>query len=340
MVVPGDCVQGQFQLPSLAVEQAASLLKKGLCVEYYVVENRMSFGGIRRNCRQLRKKVLAWKPDIVHAQYGTVTAYVASKGREGVPLVISFCGGDLQGVAIPELRWRVRGFLGRRLSLWAARHAAAIVVKSRLLLEKLPSRLRKKSNVLPNGVDTDFFQVLPREECRRVLQWPVETKVVLFNASSSASHKRAKNPELAEAAVHRVRGQFPKVELKLFSGATRDEVRLMMNAANCLLSTSFQEGSPNVVKEAMACNLPVVSVPCGDAVERLQGVTPGGVYPYDADAIAQGLRAVFALNRPSNGRNALISQGLAAADTADKLIEIYAQAVSSSACTAIVGIRS
>src|SRR5207253_3876490 len=51
------------------------------------------------------------------------------------------------------------------------------------------------------------------------------------------------------------------------TSATREQVRLMLNAADCLLVTSLHEGSPNIVKEAMACNLPVVSVPCGDVIE-------------------------------------------------------------------------
>ena len=114
----------------------------------------------------------------------------------------------------------------------------------------------------------------------------------------------------------------------MFFGAKRDDIRLMMNAADCLLLTSLREGSPNVVKEAMACNLPVVSVPCGDVSERLQDVTPGGVYPCDADALAQGLLAVFHSNRRSNGRAALASQGLTGADIAEKLINFYSRAVS------------
>jgi teichuronic acid biosynthesis glycosyltransferase TuaC len=326
MVVPANNASGQGRVSTLMAEQAASLRKKGLEVEFFPLQNRLSLGGIRRSCRQLREKTLDWKPDVVHAQYGTVTSYVASRGRMGVPLVISFCGGDLHGVPIPRLSWRLRGFFGLRLSLWSARHAAEIIVKSRELAERLPLRFRRRAVVLPNGVDMDFFQSLPREECRKALHWPPEAKYVLFNASSSPVHKANKNPELAEAAMERVRGSFPNAELKMFSGVTREEIRWMMNAADCLLSTSYLEGSPNVVKEAMACNLPVVSVPCGDVAERLQGVNPGGVYPYDADALAHGLKTVFEADRPSNGRDCLIAQGLAAVDVADKLMEIYARA--------------
>jgi len=45
-----------------------------------------------------------------------------------------------------------------------------------------------------------------------------------------------------------------------------------LNASNVLLLTSLHEGSPTVVKEALACGLPVVSVDVGDVAERIEGI--------------------------------------------------------------------
>ena len=87
--------------------------------------------------------------------------------------------------------------------------------------------------------------------------------------------------------------------------------------------TSLQEGSPNIVREAMACNLPVVAVPCGDVAERLEGVTPGGVYPYDTVELAKDIMAVMTANWRSNGREQLESQGLTTASVTRKLISLY-----------------
>ena len=100
----------------------------------------------------------------------------------------------------------------------------------------------------------------------------------------------------------------------------------MMNAADCLLITSLQEGSPNIVKEAMACNLPVVSVPCGDVSERLRSTSPGGIRPYDAVALGGCVRDVISAGGRSNGREQLIAQGLSNSAIAKTLAKIYLKA--------------
>src|SRR5262245_15872230 len=112
----------------------------------------------------------------------------------------------------------------------------------------------------------------------------------------------------------------------MISNVSSSDVRLMMNAADCLLVTSLHEGSPNIVKEAMACNLPVVSVPCGDVVERLQMTYPGGVAPYDVKTLAEKIDEVLKAGRRSNGRERLIEQGLTTPNVAKSLIQIYADA--------------
>jgi glycosyltransferase involved in cell wall biosynthesis len=107
------------------------------------------------------------------------------------------------------------------------------------------------------------------------------------------------------------------------SRVTPEEVRTMLNAADCLLVTSLHEGSPNIVKEAMACNLPVVSVPCGDVEERLVATSPGAVCPYDARKLGAAMHSVLAADRRSNGRDQLVAQQQSASDICRKLSLLY-----------------
>jgi glycosyltransferase involved in cell wall biosynthesis len=176
--------------------------------------------------------------------------------------------------------------------------------------------------VLPNGVDLSWFRPLDKCEARFRLGWPREAPVILFNSSTSGNQS-VKNISLARASVDLLSRSFPHATLQLMSGAGQDEVLWMLNAADCLLVTSLHEGSPNIVKEAMACNLPVVSVPCGDVAERLKDTYPGKTCPYDHSALAQAMAEVLIAGGRSNGRAQLILQGLSAAAVAARLTKIY-----------------
>src|SRR5213076_2028526 len=78
-----------------------------------------------------------------------------------------------------------------------------------------------------------------------------------------------------------------------------------MSAADALVLTSFTEGSPNVVKEAMACELPIVATPAGDVPERLQGVPGCYVARPDPDDVATGLRVALEHGRAPEAREAV-----------------------------------
>jgi len=323
MLVPGELKDGAWKSSLPFVEnQAESLRKVGWKVVLACIDDRTSVRGLRRNTRRLEGELSSWRPPIIHAQYGSVTAALASWIKGPVPLVVSFCGDDLLGTPNPGWRWRVREWCARRLGVFSADRASAIIVKSRNLFEALPVRLRGRATILPNGVDMEWFTPLDKASCRETLGWDHQARIVLFNGSQEEDRRR-KNPTLAHAVVDLLARSQPGVSLFMMTNATREEVRLMLNAADCLLVTSLHEGSPNIVKEAMACNLPVVSVPCGDVFERLSVTRPGGVYPYDAGALARAIEEVFTVGPRSNGREQLYSQRLAAHDVAERLSDIY-----------------
>lgn len=325
MIVAGNWKNGAPAISPFVKSQAESLRSAGWEVALGIVDDRTSVHGILQNVRRLRKEVSRRRPGLVHAQYGSVTAAVANLIRGSLPLVVSFCGDDLLGTPNPGLHWRVREKCARALGLWAARRSPTVIVKSDNLLQALPASLRDKAVVLPNGVDTGWFRPMARDECRSRLGWNMQSKVVLFNASQNEERSR-KNPSLARAAVDLRAQSIPELSLYMMSNASQEEVRLLLNAADSLLVTSLHEGSPNIVKEAMACNLPVVSVPCGDVLERLRMTHPGGVYSYDAGALAQALEAVLKAGSRSNGRKQLVAQGLTTAKIAERLVQVYRQA--------------
>jgi len=314
-------------LSSLVKAQVASLVAVGVEVFFCGVDEGISARNILQNIHRLRKEIRDLRPNIIHAQYGSIISFITFLAKQDFPFIVSFAGSDLLGVPFCGLRRSIKDLLARLLGLYAASRAESIIVKSQNLMDALPSKLQKKANILPNGVDIDFFRPLPKDECYAKLKWHKKEKIILFFASTGYNHNQViKNQKLACDAAKLLKKRNSNTKFLIIQQADKKEVSMMLNAADCLLVTSLHEGSPNLVKEAMACSLPVVSVSCGDVNERLRKVSPGGIYAYEADALAEGVQKVFEAGIRSNGRKELISQGLRAVDVAKILIEIYQRA--------------
>ena len=227
--------------------------------------------------------------DVVHANYGlTAPAALAQPTR---PVVLSLWGSDILGGV---------GWLSRR----CARLADAVIVMTDEMAETLDPI---DSHVIPHGVDLELFRPIPRAAARDCVGWDEETTQVLFPYSKGRPVKDYPRAEsIVRAARERLDGP---VKLRTLSGIPHEMMPLYMNAADALLLTSKHEGSPNSVKEAMACNLPVVSADVGDVRDRLAGVSNSFVRRTDAELVAS-LVAVLERRSPSNGRRHVEPLGL------------------------------
>ncbi|WP_327052607.1 glycosyltransferase family 4 protein [Halomicrococcus gelatinilyticus] len=220
--------------------------------------------------------------DIVHANYG-LTAPMAL-AQPNLPVVLTLWGSDLLG----EYGW-----LSRR----CARHCDAVVVMS----EEMAAELDVTCHVIPHGVDCQRFNPAPPAVARDRVGWNNDARHVLFPYPPSREVKDYPRAErVVEAADERVDAP---VELQTVYGVDHDDMSAYYNAADVLLLPSKSEGSPNSVKEAMACNLPVVTTDVGDVRERLDGVSPSHVCTSDEELV-DGLVDVLADPRRSNGRQA------------------------------------
>ena len=123
--------------------------------------------------------------------------------------------------------------------------------------------------------------------------------VIFFNAGLSPKVKRL---DIAEKVVAIARESMGEIKFVVMDGETPpDQVPTFMQASDCLLFTSDFEGSPTVIQEAMACALPIVSVPVGDIPERLRDVVPSYILPRDADRLAEALVRVLRERPRTNG---------------------------------------
>jgi glycosyltransferase involved in cell wall biosynthesis len=202
--------------------------------------------------------------------------------------VISYCGDDLLGTPAPErpshMTTPSRALAGAFAQL--ARLADATITKSEQMARKLPRRAYARNHVIPNGVDLEMFKPIDQALARDRLGWEREEKVVLFVGDPANERK---NHALAERACRQASERCGSLRLRTATRLAPELVPVWMSAADALIHPSWSEGSPNVVKEAMACELPIVATPAGDVPERLAGLPGCHVLAPDPELFAGAL---------------------------------------------------
>lgn len=291
-VIPGS---GQGQALIFAHRQVAQLERLGTQVETFSLQSRTNPVSLVREACRLRRRIKVFDPVVVHAHYGTVTAlFCALFARR--PLVITFRGTDLN----PSSEFsRLRGGVSRWMSQIAALFAAEIICVSTELRQRLWWR-RAGVHVIPTGVDVEQFHPMARDTARVRLGWSATDRIVLFNHGNSRTPNKRR--DLVDAAMTRVTAEIRGARLVVMAGdVAGDEVPLYMNAADVLVMASDFEGSPNVVKEALACGTPVCSVDVGDVRAMLADVSSCAIVERTPAAIAAGLISLLRVPQRSNG---------------------------------------
>jgi teichuronic acid biosynthesis glycosyltransferase TuaC len=298
--------------------QTASLIERGLRCDVLFIRGYRSPLAYLIAAGRLAALSLARRRNykLVHAHSGE--AALAAGFYRTAPLLVSYMGDDVLGTPDENGRIKRASKVRRMIIRQHSRLADRTITKTVEMENALPRPVQERNTVLPNGVDPDLFQPRDRGEARQKLGWDLDARVALFAADPAVARKRY---WLAKAAVRLARAELPDLRLELARGVTPDLIPLLMNAADCLLLTSSIEGSPNVVKEALMCNLPVIATPAGDVVELLDGVAPSCVCDASAIVLAHALVNCLREPRRSNGRRA--SRRLDARVIADALLSLY-----------------
>lgn len=254
--------------------------------------------------------------DLIHAHY-SYCGWLARAAR-GIPVVVSFMGTDLLGAPNPDGSIRPLSKVPIHISRLVADRFEAVIVKSEEMAQVIDP---VPAHVVPNGVDTDHFRPLEQAECRRRLGWGQDRTHVLFPGNPRNPRK---NHPLAREAVDVAADILGRpIELQTLWEVQPSEVPRYMNGCDAMLMASYLEGSPNVVKEAMACDLPVVAVPVGDVERLLAGVSGYTVCQRDPVAMGQALATTLNDPSPACGRQAIERQGLDLESVARRLTAIY-----------------
>jgi glycosyltransferase involved in cell wall biosynthesis len=274
-------------------EQADSLKAVEIEVDIFIIKGKLKGIGYLKSMLGFWKSIQK-KYDVIHAHYGTVGWFGRMQCQ--VPLVISFLGDDVLGTPNSKGRTTIFSQLLVYSHKILARLSDRIIVQSQEMKRKLGL---PKAILMPYGVDLALFKTIDLKEAQRQLHLDTNKRYILF----ANNHKiPVKNFALAKEAFGIVKQKIPHSELIVLSNEPRDKVPLYMNACDTLILTSFHEGSPMVIKEAMACNLPIVSVDAGDVKEVIKGTKNCFITSRNPNEIAERIIQVFNSGERSNGR--------------------------------------
>ncbi len=286
-----------------------SLERIGHDLSYFSID-KGGLIGYAKALIQLRKKLKCNNFEVVHAHYslcGIISSLAGAKN-----LVVSLMGSDLKKSVFNDNI--VRYFVEKK---WPK-----VIVKSDEMLNYFNSQCTHYNEilVLPNGVDFNLFHPIDQIEAREKLGWDLNSKIILFGSDPSRSEKRF---DLAEKALNNLVYSKSKIELKYLYNIEPEDVPYYINGSDVVLLTSDREGSPNIIKEAMACNVPIVTTSVGD-VKKVIGNTRGCkvLSVNQAEIIANALSEILNSNLTgTNGRENI--QHLSDEHIAKRLIEFY-----------------
>ncbi len=253
--------------------------------------------------------------DLVHAHHGQ--SGIVALSQKSLPVVVTFHGSDLQGIFNKRGHVTLQGRILQFVSRTVARLADEIIIVSEHMSSTLPPR---RYHVIPAGIDIKLFSPMPIAEARAMLGLPSDRHLVLFVGNPARTEKRF---WLARESVEILRDHYKDdAELIAVHGISNEKMPVYMNACNVLLLTSLSEGSPTVLKEALACDLPVVSVDVGDVRQRIAGIKGCTVCKDSRPAtMAQALYSVLKSPQRISGREAV--QELDERFLVEKVIDVY-----------------
>ncbi len=289
------------ETPSIK-DQVDALQERGIDVDVLLVDRyRGKLGYADTGWHVFRAGFSRKQYDLIHAYYGLCGAL--ARLQVVCPVIVSFRGSDL-------LSGR-DGWIGRIV----AKLVDGVIVMSD---EMATASGRDDARVIPFGVNTKYFHPRPRDEVRSELNIPLDKHLVLFPWDPRRPEKRF---DVAQQATHILGQHFPQLELVAIHNETHETVAKYMNACDALVLVSEYEGAPMAVREAMACNLPIVSVDVGD-VRQVIGNTEG-CYLCDRDPmdVADRLRRVLESRKRTLGFPRMAEQDVGW--SADRVLEVY-----------------
>jgi teichuronic acid biosynthesis glycosyltransferase TuaC len=294
--------------------QIDSLINQGLRVEVYLIVGK-GFWGYLHNILKIRQTIKRGNYDIIHAIGGhSGLAVILSLMTRN--LCISYLGSDVQGFDSTKIIQNILNKILSKIIRLSSLIPKGVIVKSQRMMFALPGKVKDKCHIIPNGVDFEVFKPFNMKIARKELNLDLNKKVVLFLGDKSCHNK---NFSLIQEAFKFL--ENTDTELVAPFPVHNSSIPKYLNAADVLVLTSYKEGSPNVVKEAMACNCPIISTDVGDVKDIISNTENCFITGYDATELSILIEKVLKMASRTNGRSMINS--LSEQHIASNIISVY-----------------
>lgn len=198
----------------------------------------------------LKKK----QPEIIHVHFGLSGFFLLFFKPQKSKIVMTLHGSDFY----------TTDYLKRKIMDKIFQKVDGFIVMNDFMLSRMSENFNCVVKI-PCGINMDFFR--PEDLTNRVKN--PNKYLVGF---PSDPNRFEKNYPLFREVISALEKTGIEIEVCIFDKMRREEVRDNLNKLDLLLLTSHSEGSPQIIKEALACNTPVVSVPVGDVKQVMTGV--------------------------------------------------------------------
>lgn len=313
LVHSGNAVGGDSSKYTFVREQGEELRKLGCEIAYYAVVGK-GMRGYLRNVKPLRKKIQEFQPDIIHAHFGLSGMVAILAARKKVPVVITCHNGETLTK------------YGNIISSLAIRRADYTICVAQHIYDKL--YLKPKPYIIqPCGIDLKDLPLVDKAIAQKEMNLSSDKINILFGGSFTNARK---NAPLAKAAIKIVNHNFETINHKSSAinliemrGFNRSQVNKLLCGCDMLLLPTKSEGSPQVLKEAMACNCPIVATDVADIAYLLQGVTNSYVTSFDPSDVADKIQRVIENNTRTNGRERIEELRLDNPLVCERILGVY-----------------
>jgi len=287
---------------AFVIEQAESLKLLGVKFEYFGIKGKGIFGYLK-NRKKLIVKIKDFQPDIIHAHYGLSGALAVLQRK--IPVVVTFHNGETLSV------------LSNIISSFASLFAKYRIYVAQHIYDLCFFTMRENYTILPCGVNTNL-DILDKNTTREELGLNMEKKYILFGGAFSNLRK---NYQLLEKAVCSLnRNDIEIIEMR---DLTREKITKLMFACDLFALPTKSEGSPQALKEAMACNCPILATDVADIKYLLGDLEGHYICSFDLTDVVIKIQFALEFSERTNGRERIIKLGLDSETVANKVLQVY-----------------